>query len=124
MLKKRTMVYTAMSKYLFYFRESISKFVLEQNYIPLNPFLLFNYFLLDTVDRDKIRNANNNLVEISDELWVFGKVSGGVLAEIKLAKEFGKTIKYFKIIDSKEIEEISKAEVEFEAGLEIYSGEI
>ncbi len=85
-----------MSKYLFYFRESISKFVLEQNCVPLNPFLLFNYFLLDTVDRDKIRNANNNLVVISDELWVFGKISDGVLAEIKLTKEFGKTINILK----------------------------
>ena len=47
-----------------------------------------------------------------------------MLAEIKFTKKWGKTIKYFKMIDSKEIEEISKAEVEFEAGLEIYSGEI
>jgi len=50
----------------------------------------------------------------ADELWVFGPVSDGVLAEIKLAKRLGKPIKYFKIINSKEIKEISKEEVEFE----------
>ena len=107
-------IFTAMSKHYFYFRQHISQFVLKQNCVPLNPFMLFEYFLLDTVDRDSIRNANNNLVKKSDELWVFGPISDGVLVEIKLAKSLDKPIRYFKIVDSKEIVEISPNEVEFE----------
>ena len=122
--EKNKVVYTAISKHLFYFKEHISKFVLEQNCISLNPYMLFNYFLLDTVDRNKIRQANNNLARISDEIWVFGKISDGVLAEIKIAKESGKPIRYFKIIESREIKEIQKEDVEFEEGLEKYANEL
>jgi hypothetical protein len=108
------LVYTAVSKKLFYFRMHISKFVLEKNCIPLNPFMLWEYFMLDTVERDKIRKANNTLVEKVDELWVFGKVSDGVLKEIELAKKMGKPIKYFAVVNSKEIKEISEKEIELE----------
>jgi len=112
------LVYTAISKNLFYFRMHISKFVLEKDCIPLNPYMIFEYFMLDTIKRNKIREANNALVEKADELWIFGEVSNGVLAEIKIAKEKNKSIKYFTVIDSKEIKEISKDEVKFEEGLE------
>ncbi len=97
-----------MSKKLFYFRMHISKFVLEKDSVPLSPFMIHEYFMLDTVDRDKIRESNNTLVEKSDELWVFGEISNGVEAEIKLAKEKQKPIRYFTVIDSKEIKEISE----------------
>jgi hypothetical protein len=116
-------VYTAISKKLSYFKMHISKFVLEKGFIPLNSYMLWEYFMLDTVERDKIRQANNTLVEKADELWVFGNISDGVLAEIKLAKANNKPIKYFSVIDNKEIKEISKNEVEFEEGLENISKE-
>ena len=122
--KDMKLVFSAISKHYFYFRQHISKFILEQNCIPLNPFMSFEYFMLDTVDRDLIRNANNNLVKKADELWVFGPISDGVLAEIKLAKELNKPIRYFRIVESKEIKEISKDEVEFEEGLERYKNEL
>lgn len=112
------LIYPAHSKHNFYFRMHISKFVLDNGYVPLNPFMIFQYFMLDTVDRDLIRNANNNLVKKSDEVWVFGSVSDGVLEEIILAKRERKPIKYFSIVDSKEIKEIPKEEVRFEEGLE------
>ena len=112
------LIYTAISKKLFYFRMHISKFVLEKNDIPLNPFMLFEYFMLDSVERDKIREANNNLVKKADELWGFGPISDGILAEIKLTKEANKPIKYFKVINSKDIKEISENEVELEEGVE------
>jgi len=113
------LVYPAFSKKLFYFREHISKFVLEKGYVPLNPFMIFEYFLFDTVEREKIYKANSALVERADELWVFGEVSDGVLAEIKLAKTQQKPIRYFEVINSKEIKEISKEEVKFEDGEEM-----
>src|SRR5579862_2439275 len=40
----RELVYTAMSKHYFYFRMHISRFVLDQGKVPLNP--LLRYFLL------------------------------------------------------------------------------
>lgn len=46
----------------------ISKFVLEEGGVPLNPFMVFDYFMLDTVPRDTVREANNNLVKRCDEI--------------------------------------------------------
>jgi len=101
--KTKKIIYTAFSKHYFYFRSFISRYVLENGGIPLNPFMIFDYFLSDTVDRDLIREGNNNLVKIADELWVFGPISDGALAEIKISKSQGKIVKYFEIIKSKEI---------------------
>lgn len=113
-VKEMKLVYPAHSKHYFYFREHISKFILEKNCVPLNPFMIFQYFMLDTVERDVVRNANNNLVKKSDETWVFGPISDGVLAEIRLAKKTNKPVKYFDIIKSKEIVEIDEKDVTFE----------
>lgn len=93
----KQLVYTAMSKHYFYYRMHISKYVLEQGKVPLNPFMLFDYFLLDTVERDLVRDANNSVVLRSDQIWVFGPISNGVLAEILLAQKKNKPIYYFKI---------------------------
>ncbi len=103
-----------MSKHLFYYRMFISKYVIEKDKVPLNPFMLFDYFLLDTVERDQIRNANNTLVARCDEVWVFGAISNGVLKEINLAKELNKKIKYFNIEKPHTIVEVSKENMEFE----------
>lgn len=92
---KNPLIYTALSKHYFYYRMYISRYVLEQGCVPLNPFMLFDYFLLDSVDRDLIRDANNSVVLRADQIWVFGPVSNGVLAEILLAKNAHKPISYF-----------------------------
>lgn len=118
--KKTKTIYTAMSKHSFYFRQHAVKHILEQNYTPISPFGIFDYFLTDAVDRDLVRHANNNLIRISDEMWIFGPVSDGVLAEIILVKKLKKPIKYFKIVKSKKVKEIVKDEVEFEKGFEKY----
>ena len=55
----------------------ISVFVLENGGVPLNPFMVFDYFLLDAVDRDLICEGNNNLVKHCNEIWVFGVGSNG-----------------------------------------------
>ncbi len=108
------LIYSAFSKHLFYFRMHISKYVLENDGVPLNPFMIHEYFLLDTVDRDKIRASNNTLVERADEIWVFGKISDGVMTEIKLAKNLGRPIRYFEVVNSKGIVEISETQSEME----------
>lgn len=103
-----------MSKHYFYFRMHISRWVLEQGKVPLNPFMLFDYFLLDSVQRDVVRDANNSLVSRSDEIWVFGPVSNGVLAEIMLAKKAKKPLSYFKIEKSQKIIRVANEEIEIE----------
>lgn len=52
--------------------------------------MVFDYFLLDAIERDLVREGNNNLVKRCDEIWVFGAVSNGVLAEIQIANEQGR----------------------------------
>jgi len=120
----KNLVYTAMSKHLFYYRMHISKFVIEQHGVPLNPFMIFDYFLLDSVDRDLIREGNNNLVKRSDELWVFGPVSNGVLAEIKIAAAAKKVIRYFKIEKPHEIIAITAKDVEMEDEVKDFKNEL
>lgn len=114
----KPLVYTAMSKHLFFMREHISRFVLEQDAVPLNPFMLFNYFLGDRVDRDTVRQANNVVVARADELWQFGPVSDGALAEIIQARQAQKQVRYFAVTNSKDIAEINSGQVELEEGLE------
>lgn len=109
----KKLVFTPMSKKLAYFRDHVMKFVFQNNCVPLNPFVV-GYFLLDTVPRETIYEANFTLVKRADEIWVFGNISDGVMAEIKLGKKMNKPIRYFKVIDSKEIKEIAKEEAEFE----------
>lgn len=92
----------------------ISVFVLEKGGVPLNPFMVFDYFLLDAVDRDIVREGNNNLVKRCDEIWVFGAVSNGVLAEIQIAHEQGKPVRYFAIEKPHKIIESTKDKVELE----------
>ncbi|MBN2025928.1 MAG: hypothetical protein JW854_04140 [Actinobacteria bacterium] len=104
-------VFTAMSKKLFYFREHISVFAFAQGVIPINPFMQFSYFLLDRVDRNEIRDANNRLIERVDELWVFGDISDGMIPEIILADRISKPIRYFSVVDSLDIIEISPRDI-------------
>lgn len=113
--KDKPLVYTAMSKHLFYFRMFISVFVLKSGGVPLNPFMVFDYFLLDAVDRDLVREGNNNLVKRCDEIWVFGAISNGVLAEIQIANSQGKTVRYFEIQKPHRIVETTKDNVVMEA---------
>jgi len=111
------LIYTALSKKNFFQKLRISKFVLEKDFIPLNPFMLFDYYLGDGVDHDLVRKANNKLVERSDELWVFGEISDGVDREIDIAKKLNKKIRYFDISDlPEEIREITENETIKEQG--------
>lgn len=90
-------VFAAMSKRNFYLRENIVKFILEQGYTPTCAFVMFSYFLLDTVNRRALISANNALIKKSDELWVFGCISDGVQKEIDLANKINLPIKYFEL---------------------------
>jgi hypothetical protein len=110
----RKVVFAAMSKRSFYLREHIVKFILEKGCTPTCAFMMYSYFLLDTVSRKALIEANNDLICRSDELWIFGPISDGVRAEVKLAEKLNQPIKYFKVnnktcgfsrIESRETEE-------------------
>lgn len=117
--RKNKIVYIASSKHLFYYSSHLVGYVLDQGCTPISPFGNFDYFVTDMVARDKVVVANNNLVRISDELWVFGPISDGVLFEIQYAKELGKPVKYFRVIRQKDVQDIiditgKEEELEFE----------
>jgi hypothetical protein len=107
-------VYVALSKLHFYLRAHISKFVLDAGATPVSPFMNFDYNLLDLVDRDQIRAANNTLVTVCDELWVFGPVSDGVLVEVYLARQQAKLVRYFQITAAQRFVEITPDHVQLE----------
>jgi hypothetical protein len=113
---ERTIVFTAQSKRHFYCREAVCEFVFSRGAVPINPFMAFGYFLADRSGRQDIRDANNALVLRSDALWVFGReLSNGVLAEITLAAENGKPIRFFTVGDvTEEIAELHMDDLRFE----------
>ncbi|TMD10013.1 MAG: hypothetical protein E6J02_02445 [Chloroflexi bacterium] len=86
-----------MSNRNFYWRHHIQKFVLDSGMVPISPFMLFDYYLLHTVPKQTVREAMNNLLSRSDEVWVFGKLSLGVKVQIGIAKRLNKRIRYFDI---------------------------
>ncbi|MCA9389877.1 hypothetical protein KC571_00575 [candidate division WWE3 bacterium] len=94
---QKPIVFAAMSKQNFYLREHIIKFILEQNYTPTCAFMMFSYFLLDTVKRERLIEANNDLIRCADELWVFGDISDGVQKEINLANSLKLPIRYYSV---------------------------
>ena len=121
--KERKVIFTAQSKQFFYCRDVVCEYVLRQGCIPVNPFRLFDYFLSDRVDRDLIRNGNNEMIRRCDELWVFGNVSDGVLFEIYVCRKMGKTVRFFNIATrAQEIKELKAEEVTFDP--EIHSFQI
>ena len=118
-------VFTAMSKKYFYMRFFVTKFALEQGAVPINPFASFDYFLLDAVERDTVRRANNTLVARADELWVFGDIADGVRAEVVQAWQQHKTVRFFAFRDDKHIYEVTIDDLVYEDGVKplIHIGE-
>src|SRR5947199_9665529 len=45
----KKLIYIAMSNRNFYWRMHVSKLVLDEGSVPINPFMLFDYYLLTTV---------------------------------------------------------------------------
>lgn len=99
--KTYPIVYPAYSKKNFYLQTYISKYCLEHRCIPLNPFMIFRYFLSDSVPREGVYEANAAIIANVDELWVFGPVSDGVLAEVELAKKRKQKVRYLKIVQDR-----------------------
>jgi len=116
-------VYTAHSKHTMYARDIIVQHAMEHGVVPLNPFRMFGYFLSDRVDRDLVREANNTIVRLADETWVYGGVSNGVWHEIVLARSLGKPVRYWTVATwAADIKPIGPLNVEVEDQLCIELG--
>lgn len=110
-IEKMMVAFTAQSKAFFYCRDAVCEFTFNRGYLPVNPFRIFDYFLGDRVERDIIRNGNNEMISRCDELWVFGPISDGVLFEIARCKQLSIPIRFFTIATkANEIKEITKIE--------------
>ncbi len=113
-------VFTAHSRHTFFMRQHIIKFVLDRGRVPINPFASFEYFMLDTVPRDAVRQANNTLMQKADELWTFGVIADGVYEEIRLARLIGMPVRHFSLGgDRASIGEIGVADLEYEDGVPV-----
>ena len=97
--RPKKLIYIAMSNRNFYWRMHISKFVLDQGFVPINPFMLFDYYLLHTVSKQLVREAFNNLLARCDEVWVFGTISLGVKVQVGIAKRLKRPLRFYDIAD-------------------------
>jgi len=97
--KPKRLVFVSMSNKNFYWRMHVSKFVLDEGAVPINPFMLFDYYLLHTVPKEVVRDAFNNLIAKCDEMWVFGKMSLGVKVQVGIAKRMRKALRFYDISD-------------------------
>ena len=97
--RPKQLIYCAISNRNFYWRQHITKFVLDEGQVPIVPFMLFDYYLLHTVPKETVRSACNNLIVRSDQMWVFGSLSLGVKVQIGIAKRLKKPVRYYDITD-------------------------
>jgi hypothetical protein len=120
----KRLVYTAQSKQYFYCRDAVCEFVFSKDYIPINPFRVFDYFLSDRVERDAIRAANQEVLSRCDEVWVFGEqLADGVLMEIAQAETESKPVRYFSISNTAdEIREVDRDSLRLERAVPEGSG--
>lgn len=63
--------------------------------MPISPIHMFSYFEIeDEKYREEIMKICYHLIDICDEVWVFG-ISEGCLKEIEYAWKIGKPVKIF-----------------------------
>ncbi len=95
----KQLIYCALSNKNFYWRAHITKFVLDEGHVPIVPAMMFDYYLLNTVPKETVRESFNNLIVRCDQMWVFGNLSLGVKVQIGIAKRLRKPVRYYDITD-------------------------
>lgn len=104
-----------MSRHAAYAKEIVCAHAFLKGVVPLNPFMMFGYFLYDLIDRDIVRTANSRIVSAVEEVWSYGPISNGGLAEILQAKGEGKVVRYFNVAPRvSDIIELNNDQLEFE----------
>ena len=97
--RPKQLIYCALSNRNFYWRQHVTKFVLDEGHVPIVPFMLFDYYLLHTVPKETVREAFNNLIVRCDQMWVFGQMALGLKVQIGIAKRLKKPVRYYDITD-------------------------
>jgi hypothetical protein len=97
--RPKQLIFCALSNRNFYWRQHVTKFVLDEGHVPVVPFMLFDYYLLHTVPKETMREAINNLIVRCDQMWVFGNMSLGVKVQIGIAKRLKKPLRFHDITD-------------------------
>jgi hypothetical protein len=95
--RPKALVFVAMSNRSFFWRQQLTKFVLDEGRVPITPFMMFDYYLLHTVPKELVREAMNNLIARCEEMWVFGPLSLGLKVQVGIAKRMHKPVRYFDI---------------------------
>lgn len=105
--------------------ERICDFIERRRHFPLHPLLALPYrrFNYDRYSRDQIYKVCFGLVDLSDELWIFG-IGGGSFKEWLRAKEQGKPLRSFvKVFDPK-WEEYAYSLEKYQTGYREVLGEV
>lgn len=95
--RPKKVVYVAMSNRNFHWRMHVTKYILDEGCVPVNPFMLFDYYLMHTVNKEVVREAMNNLLAKCDEVWTFGGMSLGVKVQVGIAKRLKKPLRFYDI---------------------------
>lgn len=122
-IDKKKLVFAVQAKQYYYCRDTVCEFVFRQGGIPLNPYRIFGYNLNGKVDESLIRQSNSQLLNICDELWVFGNIANEMLKDIIESIEAGKRIRFFTVaVKPEEIREIEIEHLVFEP--EVHAGKV
>lgn len=76
--------------------------VIQDGYMPIASHLLYPQILDDnnSDERELGLSFGLALLQMCDEVWVFGKVTKGMAGEIEEAKRLKKQIRYFEEVDA------------------------
>ena len=76
--------------------------VIQDGYMPIASHLLYPQILDDKnpAERELGLSFGLALLQMCDEVWVFGKVTKGMAGEIEEAKKLKKQIRYFEEVDA------------------------
>jgi len=60
------------------------RYVVEKGHVPIAPQVIFPFFMSEENERELIMKMNKKILEVCDELWIFGnKITEGMYEEIK-----------------------------------------
>lgn len=80
------------------------RFVVSKNRVPIAPHMLFPQFVSEATERGLAMKMNYLLLLRCDEVWAFGEITEGMAAEIEMAKDEDKRVRYF----TREMTEVTK----------------
>lgn len=106
----KKIVYAMINRMKEYNENEILYFCFNSDAAPVLSYNTMEY--INMIEEDIVLRANNNLMRIADEIWVFGKVSEEMLSDLDYAMHVKKRIRFFSISGS--IQEIDISDIEFD----------